>query len=69
MMLRLPVFVATDTAADRAAWKIEGRTEVAVMSRMLNRRVHTEDRMPVYYPDISDLKKLMPGLVFTIFMP
>lgn len=69
LTLRLPVFVATDVTAERSAWKIEGRTEVAVISRALNRRVHSEDRMPVYYPDIAEMKKLIPGLVFTLFLP
>ena len=69
LLLRLPVFVSTDTASERACWKVDGRTEVAVMSKVLQRRVHSADRMPVYYPDLSDLKKKMPGLVFTIFLP
>ena len=69
LTLRLPVFVSTDVAAERSAWKIEGRTETAVMSRVLEKKAHTEDRLPVYYPDLSKLKKKIPGLVFTLFLP
>ena len=69
ILLRLPVFVSTDTAAERASWKIDGRTEVAVFSRVLGKRVHSADKLPIYYPDLAELKKKIPGLVFTLFLP
>lgn len=69
LTLRLPVFVSTDTASERAAWKIDGRTETAVFARVLGKRVHSEDKLPIYYPDLAELKKKIPGLVFTLFLP
>lgn len=69
LTLRLPVFVSTDTSSERGGWKVDGRTEVSVLSRLLGRRVHTEDRMPLYYPEIQDLKRRIPGLVFAVFVP
>lgn len=69
LTLRLPIFVSTDTAAEGSCWKIEGRTEVAVVSRMLDRRVHSDDYLRVYYADLMQLKKLIPDLIFTLFLP
>lgn len=69
LTLRLPIFVSTDTAAEGNCWKVDGRTEVAVVSRMLGRRVHSDDYMRVYYTDLMQLKKLIPDLVFTLFLP
>lgn len=69
LTLRLPIFITTDPSSETGGWKIEGRTEVAVISRILNRRVHSDDHMSIYYVDIMTLKKQMPGLVFTIFSP
>jgi len=69
LLLKLPIFISTDPSSESGCWKVDGRTEVAVMSRVLNRRVHSEDRMPVYYPDMIELKKVLPGLIFTLFLP
>ena len=66
---KLPIFISTDTNSEHGGWKVDGRTEVAVLSRVLNRRVHSEDRMAVYYADIAELKKVIPGLIFTVFLP
>ena len=69
LLLKLPIFISTDPNSEHGGWKVDGRTEVAVLSRILNRRVHSEDRMAVYYADIAELKKVIPGLVFTVFLP
>jgi len=69
LMLKLPIFISTDPNSEHGGWKADGRTEVAVLSRILKRRVHSEDRMAVYYADISELKKVIPGLTFTLFLP
>lgn len=69
LLLKLPIFISTDTNSEHGGWKVDGRTEVAVLSRVLNRRVHSEDRMAVYYADIAELKKVIPGLIFTVFLP
>ncbi len=69
LLLRLPILVATDTSSETGGWKVDGTIESAVVSRILNRRVRSEDRIFLYYPDIVALKKLIPGLVFTVFSP
>ena len=69
LLLRLPILVSTDPSSENGGWKIDGMTEVAVVSRVLGRRVHAEDRISVYYPDLICLKKLIPGLIFTVFTP
>lgn len=69
LLLRLPILISTDTSSENGCWKADGTTETAVILRLLGRRVHAEDRMPLYYPDIICLKKLIPGLIFTVFTP
>lgn len=69
LTLRLPIFVYTDVSAETSCWKIEGKTEVAVVSRILGRSVHSVDHLPVYYPDLKTLKNKLSDLVFTIFTP
>lgn len=67
--LRLPLFVATDSSSENGNWKIEGTTEVAVVARILGRIPHRPDYLTLYYPDLVELKKQLPGLIFTLFQP
>lgn len=69
LTLRLPIFISTDPNSESGGWKADGRTEVAVLSRILNRRAHSDDHMSVYYADILALKKVIPDLIFTLYMP
>ncbi|MCQ2079852.1 MAG: DUF61 family protein [archaeon] len=69
LTLRLPIFISTDPSSESGGWKAEGRTEVAVISKILNRRVHSDDHISIYYADILTLKKLIPDLFFTLFLP
>lgn len=69
MRLRLPVFVSTDTSYQGGAWKIDGKTEVSVISKILNKRPYREDILRLYYPDLKDLRKLLPNLTVALFLP
>jgi uncharacterized protein (UPF0216 family) len=68
-MLKVPIFVSADTGSERSAWKIEGKTEVAVMSKMLEKRIHTDDFLQIYYPDLQKMKNLIPNSIFMLFLP
>ncbi|MDR3205517.1 MAG: DUF61 family protein [Candidatus Methanoplasma sp.] len=67
--LRLPIFVSTDASCAEGAWKIEGRTEVSVISKMLGKTPRREDYLRLYHPDLKELKKMIPGLIAVLFLP
>ena len=69
MRLRLPIFISTDTSYSEGAWKVEGRTEVAVVSRLLNKKIHTEDFLRLYYPDLKDLRSIVSSVIVVLFIP
>ena len=69
MRLRLPVFVSTDTSYSGGAWKVEGVTEVSVISKVLGKRPYREDFLRFYYPDLKNLRKMLPNLTFALFLP
>jgi len=69
MRLRIPIFVSTDTSYEGGAWKIEGKAEVAVVSKLLNKRVHTDDFLRIYFPDLKDLRKMVPSVINVVFVP
>lgn len=69
MRLRIPIFVGTDTSSSSGAWKVEGKTEVAVISRILDKKIHTDDFLRLYHPDYIELKKRLSSLIFVLFTP
>jgi len=69
MRLRVPIFVSTDTSCDGGAWKVEGKTEVAVVSKLLNKRAYRDDYMRLYHPDLKDLRKMLPSIISIVFIP
>jgi len=69
MRLKLPIFISTDISCESGAWKIEGKIEVAVVSKLLDKRVHTEDFLRLYHPDLKELRDMLPSLTVTLFLP
>jgi len=69
MRLRVPIFVSTDTSYEGGAWKVEGRTEAAVVSKLLNKRLYKDDFLRLYYPDLKDIRKMLPSLIAVLFLP
>jgi uncharacterized protein (UPF0216 family) len=65
--LRLPILARTDPSSGE--WIVEGMAEAAVAARLLGRELRAEGRLRIRPHDLADLKKTLPGLVFTIFSP
>lgn len=69
LRLRLPIYVSTDTSSDSGSWKVEGRVEVAVISKLLGKTLHTEDRLRLHHPDYKQLKTMIPDAIMVVFTP
>ncbi len=67
--LRLPIYVSTDTSGETGAWKVEGRVEAAVVAALLGKRIHREGYLRLYFPDLNELKKLIPDCYIVVFTP
>ena len=65
--LRLPIYVSTDTSGETGAWKVEGRVEAAVVAKLLGKRIHREGYLRLYYPDLGELKRLIPDCYIVVF--
>jgi len=68
MRLRLPIFVTTDTSSD-GTWKVDGLTEAAVVSRILDKKPLKDDLLRVYHPDLKRLRNRLPNAVVVLFLP
>ena len=69
MRLRIPIFVSTDTSCEGSVWKVEGKTETAVVSKLLSKKAYKEDYLRLYNPDLKDLRKMLPSLIVVLFLP
>ena len=67
--LRLPIYVSTDTSGETGAWKVEGRVEAAVVAALLGKRIHREGYLRLYFPDLNEMKKLIPDCYIVVFTP
>ena len=69
MHLKLPIMISTDCSGDITSWKVEGRTETAVVARLLSKTVTTEDHLRFYNPDLKRLRGLLPTCTVVTFLP
>jgi len=67
--LRLPLIVSTDTSSSQGAWKVEGRTEVSVVSKLLSKSPMRDDLMIFYHPHLRELQKILPNCIAVLFVP
>ena len=67
--LRLPIYVSTDISSDTGAWKVEGRTEAAVVSKVIGRKMYRDDMVRLYYPDLKELKSRIGDALMMVFTP
>lgn len=67
--LRLPIYVSTDTAGEMSAWKVEGRVEAPVVARILGKRLHKDDYLRLYHPDLRDLRSKIGDAIMMVFTP
>lgn len=67
--LKLPIIIMTDTAYDRGAWKIMGKVEVRVVSKIVEREPEYEDNMRLFHPHMVKLRTVLPTATTTLFSP
>ena len=67
--LKLPITMVTDTSGEMSAWRIDGRTEASVISRILGKPLLREDSVRIYYPDYQILWEKLPSSIVTRYLP
>jgi uncharacterized protein (UPF0216 family) len=68
-LLRLPMMAVADASFEQSVWKIEGRTEVSVVSKLLSKVPLREDLIHLYHPHLRELQKMLPKSVTVLFIP
>ncbi|HNU34996.1 MAG TPA: DUF61 family protein [Methanomassiliicoccales archaeon] len=65
--LKLPILIMTDTSFGDGYWKIIGKLEVKVISRIIGREPEKEDEMRVFYPYLKEIRDKLPTASNTVF--
>ena len=67
--LRLPIYISTDISGETSAWKVEGRVEAPVVAKILGKRLHKDDYLRIYHPDLRDLRSKIGDAIMMVFTP
>lgn len=67
--LRLPILIMTDTSYPGGAWKVSGRLEVKVVSKIINREPESEEEIRIFYPHLMELRKRLPTATTCLYVP
>ncbi len=66
--LRLPIMITTDAAGEGMSWKVDGRLESKVISKVLGREWHDGNSMRIFHSDYRILLKKMPTTTAILYI-
>jgi len=67
--LRIPIIIMTDTSYPGGAWKVMGKLEVKVVSRLIGREPESSDMVRLFYPHLHELLRMLPTTTTILYMP
>jgi len=65
--IRIPLMIYADVSSGQGTWKIEGNAEASVISKLLGKHLLCKSSLILYNPDMAKLRRMLPGLTFTVF--
>lgn len=67
--IKIPILFMTDTSYGDGYWKVIGKAETRLVSRLINREPEKEDEIVIFYPQLNDLRRLLPTATNAMYMP
>jgi uncharacterized protein len=67
--IKIPILLMTDTTYGNGYWKVIGRAETRLISRLINREPEKEDEIIIFYPQLNDLRRQFPTATNAMYMP
>ena len=67
--IKIPLLLMTDTSYGTGYWKIIGRAETTLISRLINREPEKVDEILIFYPQLNDLRRQFPTTTNAMYMP
>jgi uncharacterized protein (UPF0216 family) len=67
--IKIPILLMTDTSYGNGYWKVIGKAETRLVSRLINREPEREDEIIIFYPQLNDLRRRFPTATNAMYMP
>jgi uncharacterized protein (UPF0216 family) len=68
--LKLPIIIMTDTSyGEGGAWKVMGKLEVKVISRIIEREPESPEEIRIFHPHMVMIRKALPTATTTLYAP
>ncbi|HEY3419412.1 MAG TPA: DUF61 family protein [Methanomassiliicoccales archaeon] len=67
--IKIPILLMTDTSYGNGYWKVIGKAETRLISRLINREPEKPDEIIIFYPQLNDLRRQFPTATNAMYMP
>ena len=68
--IRLPIVLMADSSQEQSVWRVEGEVECALVCNLIDKESRTRtDRLFLYAPHVSMLRRKVPTCTVCLFMP
>jgi len=67
--LRLPILIMTDTTYDSGGWRVAGKVEAKLISKVLGREMDNDEEVRFFFPHLHELRKKLSTSTTVMFMP
>ncbi len=67
--IKIPILLMTDTGYGEGYWKVIGKAETRLISRLIEREPEKEDVIYIFYPQLNYLRRLLPTATNVMYMP
>jgi uncharacterized protein len=67
--IKIPILLMTDTSYGSGYWKVIGKAETTLISRLINREPEKQDEIVIFYPQLNDLRRQFPTATNAMYMP
>lgn len=67
--IKVPILLMTDTSYGNGYWKVIGKAETRLVSRLIDREPEKDDVIVIFYPQLNDLRRRFPTTTNAMYMP
>jgi uncharacterized protein len=67
--IKIPLLLMTDTSYGPGYWKIIGKAETTLVSRLIEREPEKVDEILIFYPQLNELRRRFPTTTNAMYMP
>ena len=67
--IKIPILLMTDTSYGPGYWKVIGKAETTLISRLIEREPEKVDEIVIFHPHLNALRRQFPTTTNAMYMP